>query len=93
MFDLIEAYKCMTGLGSLDGSLFQRNEGNHNTRSKENGELVKPKFNHNFRKSFFTVRCIDKWNLVPQNIRQGSSLKVFKKNVKMYLASQDEEDF
>ena len=49
------------------------------TRHSSNvGNVVKPKFKHEIRKNFFTVRAVDKWNSLPAKIKHSESINKFK---------------
>ena len=42
------------------------------------GNVVKPKFSHDIRKNFFTVRAVDPWNSLPAAVKQSESINKFK---------------
>ena len=48
------------------------------TRHSTVGNLVKPRFNRDIRKNFFTVRAVDQWNSLPSNIKSSPTINQFK---------------
>ena len=42
------------------------------------GNIVKPKFSHEVRKNFFTVRAVDPWNSLPTAIKHSTTINKFK---------------
>ena len=50
------------------------------------GNLVKPRYNLDVRKNFFTVRAVDRWNSLPNNIRASPTINQFKNAYDSYLA-------
>jgi len=52
------------------------------TRTRNNGlTLYKEKFNHNMERYTFKNRCINIWNLLPQNVVCASSLCAFNRRL------------
>ena len=79
--DLIDTFKYMNGIYDADPlKLFTFVQTRHerNTRSYLENNLVPEKTSLNVRKNFFTNRIVNEWNLLPSDIRYGSSLNEFK---------------
>ena len=88
--DAIETFKTLKGFNKIDGSkLFQisgpeARATRRTTSVSEVGEvrrgdsLYKASFNHDIRKNFFTVRAVDTWNALPDEVRDQKSTNGFK---------------
>ena len=73
--DLIEVYKMLNGVTNVNPSLFWE------VREARNGSrLVKEHASHGrrARQGFFSYRVIQKWNLLPQELKEAPSLDAFK---------------
>ena len=84
--DLIDTYKYINGIYDADSlNLFSFVQTRHerNTRSFLENNLVPKKTNLNVRKSFFTNRIVNDWNLLPSDIRYATSVNLFKNHYDM----------
>ena len=56
-------------------------------RTRNNGlKLKEARFRLNSRKNVLTVRAVQQWNQVPQELVSAPTLEAFKKNVDNHLA-------
>ena len=80
--DMIEVFKILHGLEDVESSTWFRmtmEEASHNTRMAGHPlNINKPRCNLDLRKHFFSVRCCDSWNNLPNNIRECKTLISFK---------------
>ena len=77
--DLTMYFKILIGLVDISPDAFFRVR---NVRTRNNGlTLYKEKFNYNLERYFFSNRCINVWNLLPQNLVCSSDLSSFKRNL------------
>ena len=73
--DLIEVFKILKGLTRIDPSLFWE------VREARNGDRLVKELAENGRRqrhTFFSYRVIQKWNLLPVEIKTAPSLNSFK---------------
>ena len=72
--DMIEVYKILKGLTKIDSALFWEV-----TEACNGARLVKSMAvnGRRQRKNFFSYRVIQKWNLLPVDIRKAPSLNSF----------------
>ena len=96
--DLIEVYKVMKGFTRVDKQQWfniQRTEGSRSTRQNANiteqGEtrrddmITKEHVRLEIRKNFFTVRIVNRWNELPDEIRGQKSVNSFKNVLDKWL--------
>ena len=78
--DLIQVWKLLHGKQDVDASIwFHSSLANvRDTRRSAEYMLVKPRFNGDIRKNFFSVRVIDRWNILPYNVKCVDSIDIFK---------------
>ena len=85
--DMIEVFKILKGIEDVDKSSWftMANEGAQqnnllcNTRDSEDQlKVIKPRWKHDQRKHWFSVRVCDSWNSLPYSIRDAKSLNSFK---------------
>ena len=51
----------------------------HRTRLvADQTKLVKPKWKHKPREQYFSVRVVDRWNELPQSVREAKTINTFK---------------
>ena len=82
--DLIETYKMMNGHYNIDANSLLTQEKNPITRG-HNFKLSKQRFNTDTRKRFFSLRVVNYWNALPDNIVASSSTNTFKNRLdKLY---------
>ena len=78
--DLIETYKIIKGLDTLEaGSMFPL-MGESRTRGHSLRIRGRP-FRTEMRKNFFTQRVVDMWNALPQKAVEAKSLDAFKREL------------
>ena len=83
--DMIEVYKILKGLTRIDPSAFWE------VREARNGaRLVKELATNGKRQrqSFFSYRVIQKWNLLPVDLKTAPSLAVFKSRLDEQIMSR-----
>ena len=81
--DLIQTWKIIHGIDSVERSTwFQMvtdEDTMHRTRLvADQTKLVKPKWKHKPREQYFSVRVVDRWNELPQSIREAKTINTFK---------------
>jgi hypothetical protein len=79
--DAIQVWKVVHGHNIMDPSMFKhvdilQNRLTRNTAKHLN--LVKPKARLEVRRNFFSVRSVDVWNSLPEDIQSAATLKDFK---------------
>ena len=88
--DMIEVWKILHGQEDVDPrSLFTFAGDNSVQKTRSSSfhlNVVKPRFKSDLRKNFFSVRTCDKWNDLPNSIRESSSLNNFKNNYDKWVA-------
>ena len=76
--DCIQVYKYLNDYYDVNWSaLFILNESNYNTRG-HSYKLAKVTHNSTTRSKFFTVRVVNYWNALPEEIVYATSLNAFK---------------
>ena len=78
--DMLLTWRMQSGNLDVENSWFTLCEPNEQmvTRHSTVGNLVKPRFNRDIRKNFFTVRAVDQWNSLPSNIKSSPTINQFK---------------
>jgi hypothetical protein len=80
--DMLQVFKIMTGKDNVDSSCWFRraNEGAVRTRQAAGlMNLVKPRVRLEVRENFFSVRTVEDWNKVPEDIKMARSAGHFKR--------------
>ena len=88
MFDLVQMYKIAYNIGDVKCNItFQRDLQRRNMTRNQNDSLnlVKKNARLDCRKNFFTNRIVNAWNLVPSNIKQSSTVKIFKNRLTAWI--------
>ena len=87
--DMIEVFKILHGLEDVEKSTWFKMamEGaSYTTRNTGHPlNITKPRCNLDLRKQFFSVRCCDPWNKLPNYVRESTTLNTFKNNYDMWL--------
>ena len=80
--DMIQVWKILHGKEDVQvGTWFNlaATVATHATRQAGHPlNIVKPRSRLEIRNNFFSVRCCEKWNSLPDNIREAKSLNSFK---------------
>ena len=81
--DLIQTWKIIHGKDAVDrSSWFQMTadeDAVHRTRlAGDQTKLEKPKWKYKLREQFFSVRVVEKWNKLPQDVREAKTINSFK---------------
>ena len=81
--DLIQTWKIIHGIDSVERSTWFQMVGDEDTMHRtrlvaDQTKLVKPKWKHKPREQYFSVRVVDRWNEVPQNVREAKTINTFK---------------
>jgi hypothetical protein len=88
---MMQVYKILHGHHRVDKSQwFQLAAGNKMRTRLATGvmNLVKPRFNTDMRKNFFTVRVTESWNNVPDEIKMVKNTWQFKKLYRSFRCSR-----
>ena len=84
--DMIEVYKILAGLTKIDPALFWE------VRKARNGTRLVKELAVNGRrqrKSFFSYRVIQKWNLLPVKVKKAPSLDSFKNRLDEMILNRE----
>ena len=81
-FDLIQYYKILNNLTSLQPDLYFKFNYPPVSSRKPSPYLKKPSNFNNCLQSSFFYRCIDCWNALPESLKLSSSLIQFKHDIK-----------
>ena len=80
--DLIEVYKILEGHTRIDPAVFWE------VREARNGKRLVKEFatnRHRARHSFFSYRVVQKWNLLPGEVKNAPSIESFKRRLDKHL--------
>ncbi len=89
--DMVQVYKFLHGHYNVDKNQWFRLAAENDTRTRlATGvpNLVKPRFNTEVRKNFFSVRVIECWNSVPDKNKMARNARQFKKLYRAFLCSR-----
>ena len=93
MFDMVQVYKILNNIGNLDISLTKISDTAHtriNTRSRDDPlNLQKKRSALDIRKYFFTERVVEKWNKLPMSVKNATTVKSFKVELKNVWSSDN----
>ena len=79
--DLIQAYKIFNDVDDLDpNQLFPTNPNDRSLRNSSN-KIFKPHYNTKEKKNSFSYRIADRWNKLPEHIKNAPSTNSFKNQV------------
>ena len=80
--DLIECYNIISGVSNVDYKtrfVFAGDVEHRVNRSTEyQKNILKPYANLDIRRNFFSIRVSDKWNALPNEIKESRSVNQFK---------------
>ena len=87
--DMIQVYKYLNGKYDVDTThLFTIDQRELYNTSGHQLKLVKPGSRLNIRKNFFTERCINTWNSLPEKAVQAQNLNIFKNRLDEHWQDQ-----
>ena len=82
--DMIEVWKILHGEEDVDASTWFTLASKATDRKTRNTSdllnLSQPKWSHQFRKNFFSVRVVEQWNSLPSGLKSSTNLNMFKNN-------------
>ena len=81
--DMIETFKIIRGHNNVEKSTWFQNVRNDGTQTRNSSipdNLKKTQSKTDIRKNFFSVRVINSWNELPNDLKTDSSVKNFKRN-------------
>ena len=81
--DLIQTWKIIHGIDSVERSTWFQMVADEDTMHRtrlvaDKTKLVKPKWKHKPREQYFSVRVVDRWNELPQSVREAKTINTFK---------------
>ena len=85
--DMIEAYKIVTGIYDIEAAPALEMSSTTMTRGSER-KLSKVRCRTELRKHFFTQRITDIWNSLPSDVRNSSTLNLFKSALDRFWKNQ-----
>ena len=78
---MVQTYKIVMGVDMVNSDLwFERAESRRptiNNAVKHN--LVPKRSHHEYRKNFFSLRVVEKWNSLPSEVREAATVSQFKR--------------
>lgn len=77
-FDVIQVYKILNGYDKVNPDTWFEFETRRSTRSSHHLNLKIKQRNSDLARNFFTVRAAKHWNNLPGNIKEATSLSIFK---------------
>ena len=86
--DMIEVYKMCNGLDKVDLNNYFTLSQDHITRG-HGKKLKKFSCRLDLRKYSYSHRIIDKWNELPEDVVNSSSLEIFKKRLDKHMENGD----
>ena len=90
--DMIEVWKILNEEEDVKYSTWFTMASDHSmkvTRQSSNPyNILKPKYNSDIRKNFFSVRIVDMWNNLPENVHKAGSIGDFKREYDSLFTSQ-----
>ena len=101
--DIVESFKTFKGFNRVDrDNWFKfRNDGMRATRStvsvtdniqqEREDVLFLESIRLDTRKNFFTVRAVNKWNQIPENVKQKKSINAFKNSYDEWRTQQQQQ--
>jgi hypothetical protein len=81
MFDYVQMYKIVNGIGNVNTSVKMYGEQNIIQRTRNQTEplnLIRSRSNLDIRKNFYTVRIVEQWNNISSIIKHLPNVKHFK---------------
>jgi hypothetical protein len=85
--DMLQTYKILNGVGNIDHSetLVKINREHGRTRlAAGHDNLVAMQARTDIRKYSFFVRVVQKWNRLPDELKQSKNAEEFKRRIKLY---------
>ena len=81
--DMIQTWKIIHRADNVEKSTwFQMSaegEAVHRTRlTEDKTKIVKPKVKYKLRENYYSVRVVEKWNQLPQKVREAKTINSFK---------------
>ena len=85
--DLIETFKIIKGFSKVDYTKWFTLSHNHRTRGHRY-KLNKPKSRLEIRRNFFSLRVINEWNKLPNDVVEATSINMFKNRYDRYKSGK-----
>lgn len=85
--DLIETYKIITKKYDLKSETFFETRNNDNRTRGHHLKIIKPHARSSQRKNFFSIRVINCWNSLPEQVINAPSLNSFKNRLDKFWAN------
>ena len=87
--DMIEVYKLLHNKYDTDVSTLLKLRSAQSSLRGHSLTLFKPRVNRNLRQNSFTIRVIDTWNSLPQQVVEAPSVNSFKNRLDKYWKDQE----
>ena len=89
MFDLLQAYKIIHGIGNIKCNIKmvgQRSQNSRTTRLQaDEFNLTKERCRIDCRKNFFTNRIVEIWNSLPSELKHTTPVKKFRSKLIIWM--------
>ena len=81
--DMIQTWKIIHRADNVEKSTWfemsAEGEAVHRTRlTEDKTKIVKPKVKYKLRENYYSVRVVEKWNQLPQKVREAKTINSFK---------------
>jgi hypothetical protein len=87
--DMVQVYKIISENDtSYSGQWFDKMENARQTRHVDGLQLRAARAGHEFRRGFFSVRAVDRWNSLPPHTKEAATVNSFKSQYRLHVRSR-----